>query len=100
MIKLFVGLSGSYLQSSKEVVFTYLVLKELNVATLMISLLDRVENSVGKEENAGYQHFLLFLQCFPKPSSFGLFKVPIAPNYKGVCLQNTSKPCSYHLKIW
>ena len=29
-------------------------------------------------------------------------KVPIAPNYKGVCLQNTSKPHSYHLhlKIW
>ena len=27
-------------------------------------------------------------------------KVPIAPNYKGVCLQNTSKPQSYHLKIW
>ena len=27
-------------------------------------------------------------------------KVPVAPNYKGVCLQNTSKPHSYHLKIW
>ena len=27
-------------------------------------------------------------------------KVPIAPNYRGVCLQNTSKPHSYHLKIW
>ena len=26
------------------------------------------ENIVGKEENAGYQHFLLFLQCFQKPS--------------------------------
>ena len=24
----------------------------------------RVENIVGKGENAGYQHFLLFLQCF------------------------------------
>ena len=29
-----------------------------------------------------------------------LIKVPIAPNYKGVCLQNTSKPHSYNLKIW
>ena len=29
-----------------------------------------------------------------------LVKVPIAPNYKGVCLQNTSKPYLYHLKIW
>ena len=24
----------------------------------------RIENTVGKEENAGYQHFLLFPQCF------------------------------------
>ena len=29
-------------------------------------LFDRVENIVGKEENAGYQHFLLFQQCFQK----------------------------------
>ena len=27
-------------------------------------------------------------------------KVPIAPNYKGVCLQHTSKPHSCHFKIW
>ena len=27
-------------------------------------------------------------------------KVPIAANWEGVCLQNTSKPHSYHLKIW
>ena len=27
-------------------------------------------------------------------------KVPIVPNCKGVCLQNTSKFHSYHLKIW
>ena len=26
----------------------------------------RVENIVGKGENAGYQHFLLCLKCFPK----------------------------------
>ena len=32
----------------------------------MIFVFDRVENIVGKGENAGYQHFLLFLQCFPK----------------------------------
>ena len=34
----------------------------------MISLSGRVENIVGKGENAGYQHFLLFKQCFQKPS--------------------------------
>ena len=28
----------------------------------------RVENIVGKGENAGYQHFLLFPQCFQKLS--------------------------------
>ena len=50
---------------------------KLNVARMMISLLDRVENAVGKGENAGYQHFLLFLQCFPKPFSLGSLKVCI-----------------------
>ena len=50
---------------------------KLNVARTMISLLDRIENTVGKGENAGYQHFLLFPQCFPKPSSLGSLKVRI-----------------------
>ena len=27
-------------------------------------VLGRVENIVGQGENAGYQHFLLFSQCF------------------------------------
>ena len=40
----------------------------LNVAKMMISLYDRVEKIVGKGENAGYQHFLLFPQCFQKAS--------------------------------
>ena len=40
----------------------------LNVAKRMISVYDRVENIVGKGENAGYQHFLLFPQCFQKVS--------------------------------
>ena len=47
---------------------------KLNLAKMMISLFDRVENIVGKGENVGYQHFLLFLQCFPKPSSSGVGK--------------------------
>ena len=29
---------------------------------------NREENIVGKGENAGYQHFLLFPQCFQKAS--------------------------------
>ena len=34
---------------------------KLNVARIMIFLFERVENTVGSGENAGYQHFLLFL---------------------------------------
>ena len=43
---------------------------KLNIARVAISLFNRVKNTVGeKGENAGYQHFLLFLQRFPKRSS-------------------------------
>ena len=34
-----------------------------------------VENIAGKGENAGYQHFLLFPQCFQKASFSGSLKV-------------------------
>ena len=34
-----------------------------------------------KEKNAGYQHFLLFPQCFPKPS-VGSLKVGIVGKVK------------------
>ena len=40
-------------------------------------LLHRVENIVGKGENAGYQHFLPFLQFFQKPYSSELLRVGI-----------------------
>ena len=42
-----------------------------NVAQMMIYVFDRVKNIVGKGENAGYQHFLLFPQCFQKASVLG-----------------------------
>ena len=35
---------------------------------------ERIENIVGKEENVGYQHFLLFLQCFHKTFLKGSLK--------------------------
>ena len=54
----------------------------LNVAKMAISLFHRVENAMGKGENAGYRHFLLFPQCFLKPSFLGLLKVWIV--WKGV----------------
>ena len=34
-----------------------------------------LENTVGKGENAGKQHFLLFPQCFQKSSVSGSLKV-------------------------
>ena len=36
---------------------------KINITDLMISLPHRLENIVGKGENASYQHFLLFPQC-------------------------------------
>ena len=36
---------------------------------------EKIENIVEKGENAGPQHFLLFQQCFQKPSLSGLIKV-------------------------
>ena len=41
---------------------------KLNVDNIVISVSYWVENIVGKGENAGYQHFLLFPQCFQKAS--------------------------------
>ena len=37
---------------------------KLYVARMTISVCGRIENIVGKGENAVHQHFLLFLQCF------------------------------------
>ena len=51
--------------------------ENFNIAKTMISVCDRVENIVGKGENAGYQHFLLFPQCFQKLSISGLLKLGI-----------------------
>ena len=44
---------------------------KINVPQMMVSVSDRIENIVGKGENAGYQHFLLFPQCFQKASFLG-----------------------------
>ena len=38
-----------------------------NVAKITFTLFDRVENAMGKRENADCQHFLLFPQPFLKP---------------------------------
>ena len=39
---------------------------QMNVTKELKFVLGREENIVGKGENAGYQHFLFFPQCFQK----------------------------------
>ena len=50
---------------------------KINVTVKLKFSLGRVENIVGNGENAGYQHFLLFPQCFQKASYTGSLKVGI-----------------------
>ena len=45
-----------------------------NAGEINISVFERVENIVGKGGNDGYQHFLLFPQCFQKPYLSGSLK--------------------------
>ena len=48
------------------------------IITLLIGLFyERSESTVGKGENAGYEHFLLFPQCFQQASCLGQLKVGI-----------------------
>ena len=47
---------------------------KINVTKELKFVLGREENVVRKGENAGYQHFLLFPQCFQKPSSCRVLK--------------------------
>ena len=48
---------------------------KFDVAKVIISVHDRVENIMRKGENADYHNFLLFPQCFQKVSFSGSFKV-------------------------
>ena len=50
---------------------------KLKVIQMAKFVLDNKENIVRKGENAGYQYFLLFPQCFQKVVSFGSLKVGI-----------------------
>ena len=51
--------------------------EKINLNEKLKLVLGRVENIVGKGENAVYQYFLLFQQCFQKASIIGLLKVGI-----------------------
>ena len=36
----------------------------INMTIMVKFVFDKVENIVGKRENTGYQHYVLFSQCF------------------------------------
>ena len=50
---------------------------KIKLVEIMIFVPNRVENIVGKGENAGNEHFLLSKQCFQKVSLSGSLKVGI-----------------------
>ena len=50
---------------------------KLKVTTKFNVVFHRIENIAGKEENAGFQHFLLFPQCFQNAFSSSASKVVI-----------------------
>ena len=50
---------------------------KVNFTEKLKFVIDRRKNIVGKGENAGYQYFLLFPQCFPKVAFLRLLKVGI-----------------------
>ena len=52
---------------------------KLNVPEKLKFVLGRVEK-VGKAENAGYKHFLLFSQCFQKLCYMGGWGVGVIKN--------------------
>ena len=57
--------NGEILDRTKSKAF---VDDKLDLAKIMIFVYDMAENIVGKGENAGFQLFLLFSQCFQKAS--------------------------------
>ena len=48
--------------------------EKINVTKKLKFVLGMVENIVVKGENASYQHFLLFPECFQKSFSLGVVK--------------------------
>ena len=47
---------------------------KIKVAKIKTFVFDRVENTVEKEENVGYQQFLLFPRCFQRTFYSGSLK--------------------------
>ena len=70
----------------------------------MVSFFYSVEDIVGKGENAGYKHFLLFIQCFQKSSLPGSLKVGtvwVKSKYDMIvlCLNEVAQYCFTNVTI-
>ena len=69
-------------------------------------VLGRVENIVGKGENAGYQHFLLFQRSFQKASISGLLRVGTVwqrvnwGDREGISMGTQSTPEQSFMLLW
>ena len=50
---------------------------KMNVTGKLKFASERIGNILGKGENYGYQHFLLFPKCLQRPPSLGSLKVGI-----------------------
>ena len=66
---------------------------KLKVIQMQKFVPDKTENIEGKEENAGYQHFLLFSQCFKKAYSLGSLKPGLCG--KGITLYYRTKSYTF-----
>ena len=71
---------------------------KINVIEKLKFVLQRTENIVGKRGNTAYQHFLLFPQCFQKPSLSGSLKVWIV-RYRVKCWQCWPELSSFHFGL-
>ena len=74
--------------------------KKSNNAYMSVSVYYSVENIMGKGENAGYKHFLLFLQCFQKASSMGGKLYGLCGKEVKTLPENFWKTCRKRRKCW
>ena len=73
--------------------------ENINVVPSIISVCDGVENILGRVENGGYQHFLLFPQYFQKAFSSRSFKSQDCM-VKGYTKKKKKKPWKKEKDYW
>ena len=73
---------------------------KVNVTQLFQYVFDRVENFVGKGENAGYQHFLVFNDFLARVVKTRDCLVNKLTNYKNSCLLSLKAFASLKKYLW